>query len=169
MAIYKENELQSLSTKYDSSFLGDRYEVLDVLGKGGMGVVLKARHLKLSKLVAIKVLDKAMLVDEGSRTRFEQEAKAGSGLSHPNLVTVFDFGFGKGNEPYLVMEYVEGRSLSDVLEAQGALTPPEFIDTFIQASKAVQYIHNHAIIHRDIKSSNLMIQVIDEDRYVKLL
>ncbi len=137
-----------------SDLLGGRYEILEILGRGGMGLVLKARHAKLSKLVAIKLLDAALLVDEVSRSRFEQEAKAGSQLTHPNLISVFDYGFSEMNEPYLVMEYVEGESLDQTLTSKHTLTPPEFVTIFTQTCKAIQFIHKNNIIHRDIKCGN---------------
>ncbi len=152
-----------------SDLLGGRYEILEILGRGGMGLVLKARHAKLSKLVAIKLLDAALLVDEVSRSRFEQEAKAGSQLTHPNLISVFDYGFSQMNEPYLVMEYVEGESLDQTLASKHTLTPPEFVTIFTQTCKAIQFIHKNNIIHRDIKCGNIMLQTIDEECYVKLL
>jgi len=98
------------SQPVEIQLLDGRYEILELLGQGGMGTVIKARHARLHKLVAIKVLNAGLLNDE-NRARFEVEAKAGSKLSHPNLVSVFDYGFTQGNEPYLVMEYVEGQSL----------------------------------------------------------
>ncbi|HEY9783818.1 MAG TPA: serine/threonine-protein kinase [Candidatus Obscuribacterales bacterium] len=152
-----------------SKLLGDRYQVLATLGQGGMGTVLKGRHATLGKLVAIKVLNAGLLLDQTNRLRFEQEAQAGSALSHPNLVAVFDHGFTPAGEPFLVMEYVEGESLDVLLSKRGPLRGEEFLDIFRQVCKALQYIHKKNIIHRDIKTSNIMIQVIDDERYVKLL
>lgn len=146
----------------------DRYKILSKLGHGGMGIVLKASHAQLDKLVAIKVLNANLLTDEGSIKRFEIEAKAGSKLSHPNLISVFDYGLTEDGQPYLVMEYVEGKSLDDLLDL-GVLDTSQFIKIFIQITKALQYVHNHNIIHRDLKPSNIMIQEIDGDVYAKLL
>ena len=147
----------------------DRYTVISELGQGGMGVVLKARHAKLNKLVAIKVLNASMLADEAGVKRFEVEAKAGSQLTHPNLVSVFDYGFTEDREPYLVMEYIEGESLDDFLDRLETLDKSTFINVFEQVVKGLQYVHNHDIIHRDLKTSNIMIEQIDGDLYAKLL
>jgi serine/threonine protein kinase len=149
--------------------IGSRYEVLKTLGQGGMGTVVKARNITLGKLVAIKLLNKALLVDEVSRARFGQEAQAGSALSHPNLVTIFDHGFTGDGAPYIVMEYIEGQSLDAIIREKGRLSVSEFLDTFIQAARALQYIHKKGIVHRDIKTSNLMVQQIDDERYIKLV
>lgn len=147
----------------------DRYKVLEVLGAGGMGVVLKATHVHLNKPVAIKVLNTTNLLDESSIQRFELEAQAGSQLAHPNLVSVFDYGFTEDGEPFLVMEFIEGKSLWDVVSESGTLKLEQFYPIFKQIAKAVQFIHKNNIIHRDIKTSNIMIQKIDDDIYAKLL
>lgn len=147
----------------------DRYELLGVLGSGGMGTVLKARHAQLNKLVAIKVLNIELVRDKSSLSRFEIEAKAGGQLSHPNLVAVFDFGYTVDGEPFFVMEYVEGSSLGELVKKYGRCSNEDFIHIFGQALKALNYIHKNSVIHRDIKSSNIMLQIIDRDRYVKLL
>ncbi len=147
--------------------IDERYQILEVIGKGGMGTVLKARHAALQKLVAIKVLN--CNFDEYSKKRFEQEAKAGSKLAHPNLVTVFDYGFTQKGEPYLVMEYLEGLTLDKLLLEQDRMQLAEFLNVFTQACKALQYIHNNNIVHRDIKTSNIILQIIDGECYVKLL
>ncbi len=152
-----------------SSDFGTRYEILETLGQGGMGTVIKGRHTGLKKLVAIKVLNQDMDMDEHSRQRFALEAQAGSKLSHPNLVSVFDFGFVNESIPYLVMEYIEGMSLDFALANYGRPDASELIDVFKQVAKALQHIHNNGIVHRDLKPSNIMIQLIDGERYVKLL
>ncbi|MBX9668880.1 MAG: protein kinase [Candidatus Obscuribacterales bacterium] len=149
--------------------IGERYEILEVVAQGGMGTVLRARHLVLNKPVAIKVLNPGRALDDHLIQRFEQEAKAGSNLSHPHLVSVFDYGFTANREPYLVMEYVEGQSLYEILAERGRMSAAEFLDVFSQACKAVQYLHNNNVIHRDLKPSNIVVQMIDGDRYVKLL
>jgi serine/threonine protein kinase len=154
---------------YEPNFVGERYQVLEVIGKGGMGTVLKGRHIALNKMVAIKVLNSALLAHDVSRKRFEIEAQAGSKLSHPNLISVFDYGFTKLDEPYLVMEYVDGDSIDRLLLKHGTLNIKELLDVFIQVCKALQYVHSSGVIHRDLKTSNIMIQAIGAERYAKLL
>ncbi len=149
--------------------IGNRYEILEMIGQGGMGTVLKARHLALSKLVAIKVLNPGRNFDEQSKKRFEQEAQAGSKLSHPNLVAVFDYGFTARREPYLVMEYIDGESLEKMVARIRNMDLDQFIEVFRQACKALNYIHKNNIVHRDIKPSNIIVQIIEGDCYVKLL
>jgi serine/threonine protein kinase len=147
----------------------ERYALLGVLGAGGMGTVLKATHVQLNKPVAIKVLNLDLIGDRTSLSRFEMEAKAGGRLSHPNLVAVFDFGYTVDGEPFFVMEYVEGSSLADIVKRHGRCSNSDFIFVFGQALKALNYIHRNNVIHRDIKGSNIMLQFIEGDRYVKLL
>lgn len=147
----------------------DRYSIIGELGSGGMGTVLKATHVQLNKPVAIKVLNMELIKDRTSLSRFETEAKAGGQLAHPNLVAVFDFGYTIDGEPYFVMEYVEGFSLSELVKRSGKCSSSDFVFVFGQALKALNYIHKKNVIHRDIKSSNIMLQFIEGDRYVKLL
>lgn len=149
----------------------ERYEVLSLLGQGGMGMVLKARHKQLNKLVAIKVLNTALSLDSVSLKRFDIEAKAGSQLNHPNLIAVFDYGVTTEGKPYQVMEYVEGESLQERLAEGGPIDAEEFLRIFEQVVRALKYIHKQNIIHRDIKTSNIMLQKIDSeaDTFAKLL
>lgn len=147
----------------------ERYEILEMLGVGGMGMVLKARHKQLNKLVAIKVLTTNLSLDDESLKRFDIEAKAGSQLTHPNLIAVFDYGFTNDNKPYMVMEYVEGQSLQEALTEEFQLPKEKFLIIFDQTIKALQYIHNKNIIHRDIKTSNIMLHEIQGEIYAKLL
>jgi serine/threonine protein kinase len=147
----------------------ERYKVLELLGQGGMGIILKARHTQLDKLVAIKVLSASLLVDDTSVKRFEQEARAGSQLTHPNLINVFDYGVTPEREPYLVMEFVDGESLQEVLSRQLRLSISEFLLVFEQVARGLQYIHKHGIVHRDLKPGNIMLQRIDGELYAKLL
>ncbi len=149
--------------------IGDKYEVIEVLGQGGMGAVLKARHKQLSKIVAIKVLNPTLLADESSRARFELEAQAGSNLNHPNLIVVFDYGYTAESDPYLVMEYVDGWSLDAMLETYGRPRPSDIVPVLVQVCKALRYLHENNIIHRDLKPANIMIQDISGERYAKLV
>ena len=146
----------------------ERYQVTELLGKGGMGVVVKASHAQLDKQVAIKVLH-ANLVDGASRQRFEIEAKAGSRLTHPNLVSIFDYGVTADGKPYMVMEFIEGQSLESFVSQNAGMEIEMFLSVFEQIGKALQYIHRQNIVHRDIKSSNIMLQVIEGDLYAKLV
>lgn len=145
-----------------------KYHVISEIGRGGFGTVYQARHSSLNKLVAIKLLNKALLVDDITRARFEQEAKAGATLSHPNLVAVFDYGYTANDEPYLVMEFVEGRTLEDRL-ADGELASDDLLAILSQVAKALRYLHDSNIVHRDLKTANILVQSIGGDCYAKLL
>lgn len=148
--------------------LGGKYEVLGELGRGGMGAVLKARHLGLNKTVAIKLLHGALLIDGNYKARFELEAKAGARLSHPNLVPVHDYGYSAKGEPYLVMEFVEGVTLDKFLLKIGRKIE-DIVPLITQICKALRYLHESNIVHRDLKTSNILVQEIGEERYVRLL
>lgn len=150
--------------------LSDRYEVIEILGKGGMGVVYKGRRTQINKFVAIKVLKTSLIEDEVSLKRFEQEAIASANLDDPHLISVYDFGYGPSGEPYLVMDFLEGKSLEDIIERQGPVSLERFLHIFSQACQALSYIHNRGIIHRDLKPSNIMlVRTQSSDEFVKLV
>jgi predicted Ser/Thr protein kinase len=131
------------------------YEVLGVLGKGGMGIVYKARHTKLDRTVAIKVLPPGAGTDPAFAERFTREARALARLNHPNILAVYDFGQA-GEEPYFVMEYVEGTDLRQRLRA-GRLPPHEALQIAARICEALQYAHEEGIVHRDVKPENVLI------------
>lgn len=158
-----------VGTPDPTKLIGDRYEVLCPLDEGGMGSVLKARNINLSKTVAIKVLHHSLVADDSIRTRFEIEAKSGSKLNHPNLITVFDFGYMPSGEPYLVMEFIEGLSLGNMLERFGPAKADQILPILIQSAKALKYLHENHIVHRDLKPANIMVQEISGERYAKLV
>jgi serine/threonine protein kinase len=162
------NGLPQNDVSMDSDLFGDRYQFLGVLGKGGMGTVYKAQHTRLAKLVAIKVLNASLAIDADSRARFTLEAQAGGRLAHPNLVAVFDSGFTSKGEPYIVMEYVEGESLDRFLKSH-ALPTAELLHILIEVCKALRYLHQNNVVHRDLKTSNIMVHHIGDERFAKLL
>jgi len=146
--------------------LGDRYSIESVLGRGGMGIVYKGKHLLMDRPVAIKMLHPEYADDELIVKRFRSEAQSLSGLSHQNLVAVFDFGITPANEPYMVMDYHQGRGLDDILDSHVALKADFAIHIFSQVCDALTAVHQHHIVHRDIKPSNI---VIAENGMVKLV
>jgi serine/threonine protein kinase len=137
-----------------SSF-GD-YELLEELGRGGMGVVYKARQRSLNRLVAIKLMREARLSSEEDRARFRAEAEAAARLKHPNIVTVHEVGEHDGH-PFLVMEYVEGQTLSRRIVEHGPFTPRDAARLVAAVARAVQHAHDHGILHRDLKPGNILI------------
>lgn len=150
------------------SIIGGKYEVIAEIGRGGFGAVYKARNPQLNKTVAIKVLHATLVLDANVRARFEQEARAGAGLGHPNLIPVFDYGFTERAEPFLVMEYVEGVALSEFVTRKKPGTD-ELVQILVQVGKALRYLHENKIVHRDLKTSNILVQEIGGERYARLL
>lgn len=132
-----------------------RYEVIELLGEGGMGRVYKAKDLTLNRVVAIKVL----LEHYASQNiqRFQREAKAMSSLKFPSLIDVYDFGITDDGRAYLVMEYVAGTLLSDILKKQKRLTVNQTVSTAIAVADGMRHAHNRGIVHRDLKPSNILI------------
>ena len=132
------------------------YEVLELLGRGGMSEVYKGRHPRLDRTVAIKVLPASLAAEADFRIRFEQEARAVAALKHPNIVQVFDFGDVEGTY-YMVMEFVAGRDLTHALRERGKLALIEARAIARDIAGALDYAHAEGLVHRDIKPSNVML------------
>lgn len=135
----------------------DQYEILNKLGSGGCGTVHRARQRTVDRIVAIKTLSLATIADETSLKRFQREAKIASSFEHPNIARVFSYGIIPEEGPYLVMEYLDGITLAQYLKEHRRLSPGAFNTIFRQVCSALQYAHNQGIIHRDIKSANIML------------
>lgn len=147
----------------------DKYELLDVIGSGAMGVIYRARHLILDKVVAIKVLHTNQ-ADSNLIMRFQREARAASSLNHPNVITVYDFGVHSASAPYMVMDYLQGRTLAEYIEQRGQLSLREIVDIVEQILAALAHAQKKNILHRDLKPSNIMVlEEENEPRLVKLL
>ena len=142
-----------------------QYVVLDKLGEGGMGVVLKAQHRRMKRTVAIKVLSASAMKQAGSVERFHREVEAAAKLSHPNIVTAHDADEHQGMH-YLVTEYVEGKDLAAIIQEKGPLGVQEAVECVLQAARGLQYAHSKGIVHRDIKPGNLL---LDKEGTVKIL
>jgi tetratricopeptide (TPR) repeat protein/tRNA A-37 threonylcarbamoyl transferase component Bud32 len=132
-------------------------EIMELLGKGGMSVVYKARQKQLDRIVAVKVLSKMAVRGEDGLKRFQKEARFTSSLEHPNIVKTISFGVSKDGQPYLVMEYLEGLSLADELKQNGRLKLQKFKDVFLPALSALNHAHQAGLVHRDIKPGNIML------------
>ena len=136
--------------------INDRYEIIKSIGEGGMANVYLAHDVILDRDVAVKILRGDLANDEKFVRRFQREALSASSLSHPNIVEVYDVGEDDGKY-YIVMEYVEGKTLKDLVKKRGGLTIPEVIDIMLQLTSGLAVAHEAYIIHRDIKPQNIMI------------
>ena len=144
--------------KYIGRMLDNRYEILEMIGNGGMAVVYKARCHRLNRLVAIKILKNDYLEDEDFRRRFHAESQAVAMLSHPNIVAVYDVSTSISLEAdYIVMELIEGITLKQYMEKKGFLNWKETLHFSIQIAKALEHAHSKGIVHRDIKPHNVMV------------
>jgi serine/threonine protein kinase len=151
------NDGQALfTTQAISMQLIPSYEFTGEIGSGGMGVVYKAMHVVLKKPVAIKVLPIHQLDQNGIR-RFQQEARAASLLRHDNLVTVSDCGVTVTGQPYMVMDFVDGKTLEKLLKEKGSLSEEDALPIFEQICQAVEHAHGKGVLHRDLKPSNVML------------
>jgi serine/threonine-protein kinase len=131
------------------------YEILDRLGAGGMGTVYKARHRRMKRVVAIKVLARDVARDPLFLHRFQREVETVAQLHHPNIVMAYDAGETEAG-PFLVMEFVDGRDLATRVEREGALPLRDAVDCTLQAARGLVYAHAQSIVHRDIKPANLL-------------
>lgn len=141
---------------YIGRLLDNRYELLEIIGTGGMAVVFKARDNRLNRLVAIKILKDELSENEEFRRRFQAESQAVAMLSHPNIVSVYDVSH-SDNQDYIVMELIEGISLKQYLEQKGVLNWREALHFSTQIARALEHAHAKGLIHRDIKPHNIML------------
>ena len=142
--------------RYIGKLLDNRYEILEVIGQGGMAVVFKAKCHRLNRLVAVKVLKPDLADDAEFRRRFHDESQAVAMLSHPNIVSVYDVSRGSDLE-YIVMELIDGITLKQYMERRGQLNWREALHFITQIMRGLSHAHSRGIIHRDIKPHNIMV------------
>lgn len=140
----------------ETRILSNRYRLEERLGTGGMAMVYRAHDLMLERTVAIKLLRADFARDPGFRARFREEAKAAANLSHPNIVTVHDFGL-DGDQVFIVMEYVPGTDLKSLIRQRGRFSIPEALDLHLQACDGIGYAHRAGLVHCDVKPQNMLI------------
>ncbi len=134
----------------------EKFRIIELLGRGGMGSVYRVEHLLVNRIYALKCLSKSQTNDAGWR-RFQNEAKAAHMLDHANLIRVYEFGLLPGGQPFFLMELVEGSTLADEIKKSGRLELERALKIFIKVAFAIQYAHEHKVIHRDLKPSNIML------------
>jgi serine/threonine protein kinase len=139
-----------------STLLNNRYQLIESLGIGGMAEVYRARDLMLERYVAIKIQRDEHAGEPDFQERFRQEARAAANLSHPNIVTIHDFGFDKGHL-FIVMEYVPGKMLKEMITALGRIPPDDAIPLMVQACAGIGYAHRAGLVHCDVKPHNMLV------------
>lgn len=162
---------QSLASSTDSSdpkTITERYTVIDRLGQGGMGRVYTAYDSRLDRTVAIKILFGTVFKDD-YWMRFQKEARAASKLKHPGIVQVLDFGLFGDNEPFLSMEFVDGKTLTDYLKETGPLEVEEVLSIIEQICESMEHAHKQGVLHRDLKPSNILVTGEGEALRVQIL
>lgn len=140
----------------EGALLNNRYQLLERIGTGGMADVFRARDLMLERSVAIKILHETYSDDQSFQDRFKQEARAAANLSHPNIVTVHDFGFDHG-QLFIVMEHIPGKDLKTILRQRGRYSVEEAIPLMVQACAGIGYAHRAGLVHCDIKPHNMIV------------
>jgi eukaryotic-like serine/threonine-protein kinase len=161
---------QTSEDRWIGKVLDDRYEVKQQLGKGGIGVVYLAQDLRTNVSVAIKMLQSELVIDEASIKRFEQEVSAMASMNHPHLVAWHGSGMTPTGQPFLVMEYLQGRGLREVIKEGGPIAPERAVHIFSQVTEGVECAHLQGLIHRDLKPSNIvLIEQNGDPDYVKVL
>ncbi|MFT3890036.1 MAG: protein kinase [Anaerolineales bacterium] len=151
----KRNDI-ILAGMESGALLNNRYQLLERIGTGGMADVFRARDLMLERTVAIKILHETYSNDKAFQDRFRQEARAAANLSHPNIVTVHDFGFDH-DQLYIVMEHIPGKDLKTILRQRGRYSVEEAIPLMVQACAGIGYAHRAGLVHCDIKPHNMIV------------
>lgn len=149
--------------------LAGKYRIDDKIDEGGMGCVYRATHVLMEKVIAVKVLHPALAADDKIVQRFTREAKAASRISHPHAINVTDFGESENGIVYLVMEYLRGRTLKDVVRADGPMPLARTVEIVRQVAGALEAAHNEGVVHRDLKSDNIMLEEATGGDWAKVL
>lgn len=154
-----EHELENdqVARRYVGMILLDRYELIEFIGKGGMSMVFKARHVLTQRIIACKIMHQVLAGNAQSIIRFQQEATSASRIHHPNVIGVHDLGETSDGLPFLIMDFLEGESLSKSLQTSGTLSIERFLNIFIQATSALAVAHEKGVVHRDLKPGNIML------------
>lgn len=151
------------------TIIDERYEITAQLGEGGMSVVYRAQRTDMQREVALKMLNAVLVEQPDKLARFRQEAQVISSLQHPNIVGVYAIGIAGSGIPYIVMELLEGHSLSELIQTRGALPWQEALPLYISVCSALSYAHERGIIHRDLKPSNFMVVETESGPLIKVV
>src|SRR5437667_7984320 len=149
--------------------LAGKYRIEKLIKRGGMGAVYLGKHVLMDKTVAVKVLHPSLALDDDVVRRFSREAKAASKISHPHAVSVTDFGEAENGVVFLVMEYLDGRTLKEVIHTEGAFTLDRTVEIVRQVAGALDAAHGQGVVHRDLKSENIMLVRHNGDEWSKVL
>src|SRR6266705_2650199 len=153
-----DDGVQTTQSIQGEPILDGRYQLEKRLGQGGMGIVFKGRHIFLKTLHAIKVILPDLVGNDPNLvTRFRQEALAAAAIRHQNIIAVTDFGVVRGTMPFLVMEFVQGKSLQDIMAEEGAMSPVRAFELMQPICAGIAAAHRQGIVHRDLKPLNVMI------------
>ena len=149
--------------------LADKYRIEKLIKRGGMGAVYLGKHVLMDKTVAIKVLHPSLALDDNVVRRFSREAKAASRISHPHAVSVTDFGESENGVVFLVMEYLDGRTLKEIIKSEGRMELNRAVEIIRQVSGALDAAHEQGVVHRDLKSDNIMLSTTNGGEWAKVL
>ncbi len=161
--------LQSVDDPLVGQTLAEKYLIEQLIKRGGMGAVYRGKHVLMDKTVAIKVLRPSLAGDDVIVARFSREAKAASRISHPHAVTVTDFGEAESGVVFLVMEYLDGRTLKDIIRSEGPMPLRRAVEITRQVSGALDAAHQQGVVHRDLKSDNIMLSQTNGGDWAKVL
>jgi serine/threonine-protein kinase len=161
--------LQRVNDPLEGQTLAEKYLVEQLIKHGGMGSVYRGKHVMMDKTVAIKVLRPSLAGDDAVVARFSREAKAASRISHPHAVSVTDFGESESGVVFLVMEYLDGRTLKDLIRSEGPMPLARAVEIVRQVSGALDAAHLQGVIHRDLKSDNIMLSQTNGGDWAKVL
>jgi len=145
--------------------LADRYKIISMVGRGGMGIVYKAQHLVMERMVAVKFLHAHLAARPNALKRFHSEAKTIAQLRHHNIINLYDFGISPSNQPFLVMDYIDGFSLKKLVDKVGPIPLEQVGPILRQVVDGLSYAHRENVVHRDLKPENIMLTKTDQGSY----
>src|SRR2546429_8355848 len=161
--------LQTVGDPLLGQTLAGKYKIDKLIKRGGMGAVYRGKHVLMDKTVAIKVLHPSLAVDDAVVARFSREAKAASRISHPHAVNVTDFGEAENGVVFLVMEYLDGQTLKEIIKSQGPMPLARVVEIVRQVAGALDAAHGQGVVHRDLKSDNIMLSQTTGADWAKVL